>query len=463
MTRSSRSTHRPRRLTSPGLSERIRASGRGPAGPGTRTAMANHPKRAFHIASEPDIKAGEVSDVYFARTVADPPRQGHQQARQGRDPPQELPPGRLVLRHPRRHRGGGDPPRGHARGRVGDGRGHHLRAVRAGGARGGQLPRLGGVRDRAPRLSLPGLRHRHQGGAVQARGGRAPGDLLRRAPHASRAGAHDRAQRLHRRLRRRGGDQGRRAHRRRSHGHHSPCPRPHVRRHGGGAPRLPRGGGSQGAAGRPHRHPAGREVRGHPRGGGARARISTRSGWTRRPPGAATSSASSRRCAGSWTSAASSTSRSSPRAASTSTRSSSSIPLVDGYGVGTSIANAPVLSFALDIMEIEGRPMAKRGKRSGAKQVWRVPGTVQNLVLPAHKPAPRRAGRPARRRRSSSRSSRAAASSATSRPRARSGTTCWSRWRRSTSAPPGSAACAGTTEGRAPRHGRARRDRRPQA
>ena len=31
--------------------------------------MANHPKRAFHLASEPDIKAGEVSDVYFERTV----------------------------------------------------------------------------------------------------------------------------------------------------------------------------------------------------------------------------------------------------------------------------------------------------------------------------------------------------------------------------------------------------------
>ena len=57
--------------------------------------------------------------------------------------------------------------------------------------------------------------------------------------------------------------------------------------------------------------------------------------------------------------------------------------LVDGYGVGTSIANAPVLSFALDIMEIEGRPMAKRGKRSGAKQVWRVPGTIDNIVLAA--------------------------------------------------------------------------------
>ena len=32
--------------------------------------------------------------------------------------------------------------------------------------------------------------------------------------------------------------------------------------------------------------------------------------------------------------------------------------------------------------------MAKRGKRSGAKQVWRMPDTVRNVVLPAHKPAP---------------------------------------------------------------------------
>ena len=70
--------------------------------------------------------------------------------------------------------------------------------------------------------------------------------------------------------------------------------------------------------------------------------------------------------------------------------------LVDGYGVGTSIANAPVLSFALDIMEIEGQPMAKRGKRSGAKEVWRVPGTIDNIVLAAGKPAPVGAdGRPA--------------------------------------------------------------------
>src|SRR5882724_11312042 len=71
-------------------------------------------------------------------------------------------------------------------------------------------------------------------------------------------------------------------------------------------------------------------------------------------------------------------------------------PLADGYGVGTSIANAPVLNFALDIMEIEGQPMAKRGKWSGAKEVWRLPGMVTNVVLSAAKAAPVDAeGRPA--------------------------------------------------------------------
>ena len=58
-------------------------------------------------------------------------------------------------------------------------------------------------------------------------------------------------------------------------------------------------------------------------------------------------------------------------------------PVVDGYGVGTSIANAPVLNFALDIMEIEGRPMAKRGKWSGAKDVFRRRGALDTVVLPA--------------------------------------------------------------------------------
>ncbi|MGH7391348.1 MAG: nicotinate phosphoribosyltransferase [Candidatus Rokuibacteriota bacterium] len=63
-------------------------------------------------------------------------------------------------------------------------------------------------------------------------------------------------------------------------------------------------------------------------------------------------------------------------------------PIVDAYGVGTSIANAPVLNFALDIMEIEGRPFAKRGKWSGAKDVLRCRGCRATEVVPAGR-APR--------------------------------------------------------------------------
>ncbi|MBI4636912.1 MAG: nicotinate phosphoribosyltransferase [Candidatus Rokubacteria bacterium] len=64
-------------------------------------------------------------------------------------------------------------------------------------------------------------------------------------------------------------------------------------------------------------------------------------------------------------------------------------PIVDSYGVGTAIANAPVLNFALDIMEIEGRPTAKRGKWSGEKDVHRCRGCRAAVVVPAGRsPAP---------------------------------------------------------------------------
>src|SRR5437899_4231821 len=64
-------------------------------------------------------------------------------------------------------------------------------------------------------------------------------------------------------------------------------------------------------------------------------------------------------------------------------------PVVDAYGVGTSIANAPVLNFALAIMEIEVRPMAKRGKWSGAKDVLRCRACHATVVVPAGRaPAP---------------------------------------------------------------------------
>jgi len=56
--------------------------------------------------------------------------------------------------------------------------------------------------------------------------------------------------------------------------------------------------------------------------------------------------------------------------------------ICDGYGVGTAISNAPTLDFAMDIVEIEGKPMAKRGKLSGAKKVLRCPKCFYTEVVP---------------------------------------------------------------------------------
>ncbi|HCX90717.1 MAG: nicotinate phosphoribosyltransferase [Deltaproteobacteria bacterium CG12_big_fil_rev_8_21_14_0_65_43_10] len=56
--------------------------------------------------------------------------------------------------------------------------------------------------------------------------------------------------------------------------------------------------------------------------------------------------------------------------------------LVDAYGVGTSISNAPVVDFSLDIIEIEGVPRAKRGKMSGSKKLLRCPKCFSCRVVP---------------------------------------------------------------------------------
>jgi len=45
----------------------------------------------------------------------------------------------------------------------------------------------------------------------------------------------------------------------------------------------------------------------------------------------------------------------------------------DGFGVGTSISNAPTVDFAMDIVEKDGNPVAKRGKYGGRKYVFRCP------------------------------------------------------------------------------------------
>ncbi|MFB6086146.1 MAG: nicotinate phosphoribosyltransferase [Halodesulfurarchaeum sp.] len=54
---------------------------------------------------------------------------------------------------------------------------------------------------------------------------------------------------------------------------------------------------------------------------------------------------------------------------------------VDGFGVGGYVSNADPVDFALDIVEVEGEPAAKRGKRSGKKQVYRTPDGGHHVTL----------------------------------------------------------------------------------
>lgn len=60
-------------------------------------------------------------------------------------------------------------------------------------------------------------------------------------------------------------------------------------------------------------------------------------------------------------------------------------PLVDAYGIGTAISSAPVIDFAMDIMEVEGKPLAKRGKWSGSKRVLRCKKCGSRRVVPNQK------------------------------------------------------------------------------
>jgi len=56
--------------------------------------------------------------------------------------------------------------------------------------------------------------------------------------------------------------------------------------------------------------------------------------------------------------------------------------LVDAFGVGTAIAGAKPIDFAMDIVEREGKFVAKRGKRGGMKQVYRVWEELRDEIKP---------------------------------------------------------------------------------
>ncbi|WP_267641822.1 nicotinate phosphoribosyltransferase [Haloarchaeobius amylolyticus] len=61
--------------------------------------------------------------------------------------------------------------------------------------------------------------------------------------------------------------------------------------------------------------------------------------------------------------------------------------VADGFGVGSYVTNANPVDFALDIVEVDGEPAAKRGKLSGTKQVYRTDDGGHEVAL-ADRPGP---------------------------------------------------------------------------
>ena len=58
--------------------------------------------------------------------------------------------------------------------------------------------------------------------------------------------------------------------------------------------------------------------------------------------------------------------------------------VADGFGVGSYVSNADPLDFALDIVEVDGEPAAKRGKLTGTKSVYRTPDGGHHIGLADH-------------------------------------------------------------------------------
>lgn len=52
-----------------------------------------------------------------------------------------------------------------------------------------------------------------------------------------------------------------------------------------------------------------------------------------------------------------------------------------GFGVGTSLSNAKTIDYAMDIVEVEGKPCAKKGKFGGKKFVKRCKNCFELIVL----------------------------------------------------------------------------------
>jgi nicotinate phosphoribosyltransferase len=62
-------------------------------------------------------------------------------------------------------------------------------------------------------------------------------------------------------------------------------------------------------------------------------------------------------------------------------------PVCDAYGVGGAIADAPMIDYSLDLVEVDGEDRSKRGKRGGRKRLLELMDG-RRVVLPETTPAP---------------------------------------------------------------------------
>jgi nicotinate phosphoribosyltransferase len=62
-------------------------------------------------------------------------------------------------------------------------------------------------------------------------------------------------------------------------------------------------------------------------------------------------------------------------------------PICDAYGVGGAIADAPMIDYSLDIVEVDGEDRSKRGKRGGRKRLMNLPDGTRT-ILPTSAPTP---------------------------------------------------------------------------
>ncbi len=57
-----------------------------------------------------------------------------------------------------------------------------------------------------------------------------------------------------------------------------------------------------------------------------------------------------------------------------------------GFGIGTSISSASVIDFSMDIVDIDGNPVSKKGKLSGGKHLLRCDDCFSEEIIPIDKP-----------------------------------------------------------------------------